>query len=199
MVERYLVGRRYTRRERVGADCSDLDGMRAVMNAIASAQTVQRRLADLERRATAHLERAKMPLDPKGKIYGDAAWLRDNERKSLDWYAFNIVNTIRLLRVQIERGEVWNAVDFALELGGLAAEAEKIQYHTAITRRGGRGFRASDKLKDAATRHAEWRALADEHWRRNPSWGAAAIAKEIDPKRARTVRRIIRDRKPIPK
>jgi hypothetical protein len=118
MVERYEVGRAYTKRRRVRAALTDLDGMRAVMNALASAPTVQRRLADLESRATAHLKRAKKPLDPKGAIYGDPAWLRDNERNSRDWYAINILNTIRMLRKQIERDEVWHAVDFALDLGG---------------------------------------------------------------------------------
>jgi hypothetical protein len=123
MAERYEVGSGYTKRQRIRATI-DPDGMRAVMDALAaSSPDVQGRIADLERRAAAHLKNANMPLDLRSPIYRNPAWLRENERKSLDWYAFSILNTIRMLRKQSERGELWNAVDFALDLGVLATEA----------------------------------------------------------------------------
>ena len=92
MAERYEVGRGYTKRQRIRATI-DPDGMRAVMDALAANYPdVQGRIADLERRAAAHLKNANMPLDLRSPIYGNPPWLRENERKSLDWYAFSILN-----------------------------------------------------------------------------------------------------------
>ena len=48
MVDRYEVGRAYTKRRRARVALIDLDGMRAVINALAASDpTVQGRLADL--------------------------------------------------------------------------------------------------------------------------------------------------------
>jgi hypothetical protein len=193
MAERYAVGRAYTKRQRVRA-ATDLDGMRAVTNALAANYTtVQGRIEDLERRAAEHLKRAEMPLDLRAPIYGDPAWLRENERKSLEWYAFSILNTIRMLRKQIERGELWHAIDFALDLGVLAAEVKMIQYMASNPARAGK---AKAALKKPAVKqsHAAWLAAADK-LRKTPGkkkWGALAIAREIDPARAETIRKIIR-------
>ena len=196
MAERYEVGRGYTKRQRIRATI-DPDGMRAVMDALAAnSPDVQGRIADLERRAAAHLKNANMPLDLRSPIYGNPAWLRENERKSLDWYAFSILNAIRMLRKQSERGELWNAVDFALDLGVLATEAQMIQYVSGNTSRGGEGFKTSQKHQDTVAQHAAWCAQADELWETRRSWGALAIAKLIDPARAETIRKVIRDRKP---
>jgi hypothetical protein len=162
MVERYEVGRAYTKRRRVRVDLTDLDGMRAVMNALAASDpTVEGRLANLESRATAHLKHEKKPLDPNASIYGDPVWLRDNDRKSLDWYAINILNTIRMLRKQIERGEVWHAVDFALELGGLAAEAKMIQYMASNPAQGSKTKTSQDR-RAVDDRIAIYRQQAEE-------------------------------------
>ena len=65
-----------------------------------------------------------MPIDPNAPCYGDPAWLRENERSPLVWYAINILNTVRMLRLQIEHGDAKLAADFALDLGVLATEAK---------------------------------------------------------------------------
>jgi hypothetical protein len=70
-------------------------------------------------------------VDPRARPYGDPTWLRNNERKSLDWYAISILNTVQIVRKQIERGDVRLAVDLALDLGVLATEAKMIQYMAA--------------------------------------------------------------------
>jgi hypothetical protein len=179
MIDRYEVGRAYTKRCRARVALTDLDGMRAVMKALAASDpTVQGRLADLESRATAHLKHKKRPLDPNASIYSDPAWLRDNERKSLVWYAFKILNTIRMLRKQIERGEVWHAVDFALDLGGLAAEAKMIQYMASNPAQGGK-TKASQDRRAVDERIAIYRQQAEEKWRENPALKASEVARYI--------------------
>jgi hypothetical protein len=197
-VERYRVGRAYTKRLRARVELTDLDGMRAILEALASRDhTAEGRLDDAERRALAHLKREKMPVNPNEPPYADPAWLRDNERKSLDWYAINILNTIQILRKQIELGDMWLAVDLALDLGVLATEAKMIQYIARNTGRGGEGFKTSDTLSDVAKQHEAWRAEADKLWRPpRQKWGAQAIAKLIDPSRFETIRKVIKDRKP---
>jgi hypothetical protein len=197
MAEHYKVGRSYTRRQRIRVALSDVEEVRAVFNAIVATDlTVNGRLADAEQWAAEHLRGAGLPVDPCGPPYSDPAWRRDNERKSLDWYAISILNTIRLLRKQIERGNIKLAVDFALDLGVLATEAKMIQHMTSNAELGCREFLASDKLSDIQAEHAAWCARADELWATKKSWGAAAIAKLIDPSRAETIRKVIGHRKP---
>jgi hypothetical protein len=197
-IERYKVGRKYTERLHTSADFTDPEAVREVMSALAASDhTVEARLAGAKRRATAHLKRVKMPLDPNAWPYGDPTWLRENERKSLDWYAINILNTIQILQKQIELGEVELAVDLALDLGVLATEAKMIQYIAGNTGRGGEGFKTSDTLSDIARRNEAWCAEADKLWRApRQKWGALAIAKLIDPSRFETIRKVIKDRKP---
>ena len=196
-IKRYTVGRVYTKRTHAPVALTDLDGMRALMNALASSDpTVEGRLADAERRATAHLKRAKMPLDPRARPYGDPTWLRDNERKSLDWYAISILNTVQILRKQIERGDVRLAVDLALDLGVLVTEAKMIQYMASNPARGGKDKAAARRAAVAQDR-AQWCAEADRLWKPpRQKWGALAIAKLIDPTRFETIRKVIADRKP---
>jgi hypothetical protein len=178
-VERYKVGRRYTEREHTAADFADPEAVREVMESLAARDyTVEGRLADAERRATAYLQRANMPIDPSAPPYGDPAWLRANERKSLDWYAINILNTIRMLRKQIERGELWHAVDFALDLGGLAAEAKMIQYMASNPAQGGK-TKASQDRRAVDDRIAIYRQQAEEKWRGNPALKASEVARYI--------------------
>jgi hypothetical protein len=197
-IERYKVGRKYTERLQTSADFTDPEAVREVMSALAASDhTVEARLADAERRATAHLKRIKMPLDPNACPYGDPTWLRENERKSLDWYAINILNTIRMLRNQIKRGDVELAVDLALDLGVLATEASMIQYIAGNTGRGGEGFKTSDMHSDIVRRHEAWCAEADKLWKApRQKWGTLAIAKLIDPSRFETIRKVIKNRKP---
>jgi hypothetical protein len=171
-IERYKVGRLYTRRERARADFADPEAVREVMNDLASRDyTVEGRLADAERRAEAYLKRANMPLDLRAGIYGDSAWLRSNERKSLVWYAINILNTIRMLRRQIERGDASLAADLALDLGELFTEAKFIQELTGKQAEGGRAPR-----EEVAQRHAEWRREAERMWERHPKWSTTRVA-----------------------
>jgi hypothetical protein len=198
MVEQYEVGRGYTKRQRIGAESSDLEGMRAMLDELASADhTVEGRLADLQRQVEEILTRAGLPLVARGEPYGNPEWCQRNEHKSLEWYAIHLLTAIKRLRQQIAAGDRRLLVDLALEIGVLAAEAKMIQYTTGNTSRGGRGFRNSDKRKDAVAQHAAWCAEADEHWREHPSWGARTIAKLINPKRAETVRKVIKGRRPI--
>ena len=103
--------------------------------------TIEGRLADAERRAMAHLQQAGMPGDPRDSSYGDPSWLRMNERTSTVWYAISIVNTVRILRKQIERGDVRLAVDVALDLGVLTTEARIVQERVGGSTRGAEGFK----------------------------------------------------------
>jgi hypothetical protein len=200
MVERYPVGRAYTKRHCIRADVTDLDGMRTVMDPLAvSGQTVQGRIMDLERRAAAYLKRANMPLDLRAPIYGDPTWLRENERESLDWYAFSILNTIRMLRKQIERGELWHAVDFALDLGVLATEAKIVGFWIGRSSEGGRESKYSDRKSDQARVRGRDRQAAIELRRKHPTWSVRRIAMTIDPTRERSIRRTIADLKPVVK
>jgi hypothetical protein len=190
----YTVGRGYTKRHHAKADTADPEAVRTVMEEMAAAGPfgVEGRLADAEQRAIAYLQ----GKDPSAPLYGDPAWRRENERKSLDWYAIEILNTIRILRRQIERGDARLAADLALDLGVLATEAKMIQYIAGNTNRGGQGFKTSDKYQEVAAQHAAWRAQADELWKKKPRYGALAIAKLIDPARAETIRKVIVSRKP---
>jgi hypothetical protein len=201
MAECYEVGRSYTKRVRTRV--TDPHEMRALMTALAASDpTAQGRLADLESRAIAHLKRAKMPLDPNARPYGDRTWLRENERRSLDWYAIQILNTIRILRKQVERRDVWLAVDLALDLGVLATEAMMIQHKADHTSRGGQGFKTSDKiLLDIPEQRVSWRVRARELWVENPRRKQTDVAKQIkleqidrdpDPKKHRAIRTIVR-------
>lgn len=197
-VERYKVGRSYTERHQAKADMADPEAVPTVMKEMMAhgCFTVDERIAVAERRAVAHLQQAGMPLDPNEPRYHEPIWLRENERKSLDWYAIRILNTIQILRQQIDRGDARLAANFALDLGVLATEAAMIKYVAGNTGRGGQGFKTSDKYQDVVAQHAAWCERADEHWKTKTSWGALAIAKLIDPIRAETIRKVIRNRKP---
>jgi hypothetical protein len=197
MVERYTVGRGYTKRQRVSVDVADLDGMRAVMNELAASNTsVEGRLADAEQRTITYLRGKGMPVDPSAPPYGDPVWRRENERKSLDWYAIEILNTIRILRLQIERGDARLAADLALDVGVLATEAAMIQYNVHTAAGGGRGNRESDRQREQHQAREHDRARAEDLRRRHPSWSVRRIACEIDPARERSIRRTIADLKP---
>jgi hypothetical protein len=134
-IERYTVGRLYTKRARAKADFADPEAVRSLLQETSSRDfTVEGRVADLERDARAYLRQEGMPDDPNAACYSDPAWLRENERWSLVWYAIEILNTIRLMRRQIERGDARFAADLALDLGVLATEARFVQ---ALTRKQG--------------------------------------------------------------
>jgi hypothetical protein len=197
MVEHYTVGRGYTKRQRVSVDFADLDGMRAVMNELAASNTsVEGRLAGAEQRAIAYLQGKGMPIDPSAPPYGGSAWRRENERKSLDWYAIEILNTIRILHLQIERGDARLAADLALDVGVLATEAAMIQYNVHTATEGGRGNKASDRRREQRQAREQVRARAEDLRRRHPSWSVSRIARDIDPARERSIRRTIKDIKP---
>ena len=197
-VERYPVGRPYTKRHHAKADFADPEAVRTVIEEMRAALPfgVEGRLADAEQRAIAYLQGKGMPLDRNAPPYGDPAWRRENERKSLNWYAIEILNTIRILRQQIELGDARLAADLALDVGVLVTEATMIQFVAGNTGRGGQGFKTSDKYQEVVAQHAAWCEQADEFWKTRNSWGALAIAKLIDPLRAETIRKIIKGRKP---
>jgi hypothetical protein len=162
MVERYEVGRPYTRRRRVKVALADLDGMRAVMEAMAASDfSVEGRLADLEAQA------AEMPRSAHEK-----------QRESLGWYAGRILDTIAMLRRQMERGEIGLAVDLALDLGVLATEAKMIQYMTSNPAQGGKTKAWQDR-RAVDERIAIYRQQAEEKWRRNPALKASEVARYI--------------------
>jgi hypothetical protein len=175
-IERYSVGRVGTKRQHSKADFADSETVRTVMEEMAAGgpYTVEERLADAERRATAHLQHAGMPLAPSAPPYGDPGWLRRNERTSLVWYAIKILNTVRFLRQQIERGDARLAADLALDLGVLATEARFVQARTEKQGQGGRAQR-----EEAAQRHVAWRRQAVEIWERHPTWSASEVARLI--------------------
>lgn len=195
---RYKVGRSYTERTHIVVDFADHDAVRTVMETLAAADhTLEGRLADAERRSKAYLTRVNMPLDPSGPPYGNPAWRRANERKSVTWYSINILNTIRMLRLQIEHGDSRFAADLALDLGVLAAEAAIVQDRVGGSIRGGAGAKNTDERREIEKRNAAWREQAIELWKGpRRRWGAAAIAREIDANKERTIRRVIADLKP---
>jgi hypothetical protein len=198
-VERYRRGRSYTRRYGTRADLAEPDAVRTVMDEMAACDfTVEGRLADAERRAIAHLRQAGKPVDPHGPPYGNPAWLRENERRSTHWYAINIVNTIRMLRKQIERGDVRLAVDLALDLGVLTTEARMVEARVGGSERGGAGTKDSEHRTGIEQRNAEWCASAIEEWAKPGRrwWGAEKIAMKIAPAQVRTCRRVIGHLKP---
>jgi hypothetical protein len=201
-VERYQVGRSYTKRHYTKADSADPEAMLTVMDEMAAGgpYTVERRLADAEQRAMAHLRGEGKPLDPRSPPYGDPAWLRENERRSLDWYAINILNAVRILRKQIEHGDMKAAVDFALDLGVLATEAKIVQERLGGSERGGEGFKLSDRQHEKETRDKDYIERAIKEWSKpgRQRWGASRIAPliEPDPTKQRTCRRIIGSAKP---
>jgi hypothetical protein len=197
-VERYRRGRSYTARHYASADLDDPEAMLTVMEEMAASDpTVEGRLADAERRAMAHLAREKMPLDPHGPPYGDPAWLRENERRSATWYAVNILIVIRTLRKLIERGDARLAADIALDLGILATEAKMIQYMASNPAEAGKA-KASAQRAEVERQHTRWLAEAGRLWAKpaKRKWGARAIAKEIDPSKVETIRKVIAGRKP---
>jgi hypothetical protein len=200
-VERYKVGRSYTARYGARANLADPAATRTVMAEMAASDfTIEGRLADAERRAVAHLQQAGMPVDPHGALYGDPTWVRDNERRSTSWYAISIVNTVRILRKQIERGDVRAAVDFALDLGVLATEARIVQERVGGSIRGGEGFKTSTRRDDKKARDEAYIAQAVKEWNKpgRKKWGASKIASLIEPdlKKQRNCRRIIGPFKP---
>jgi hypothetical protein len=202
-IERYEVGRSYTKRQHNRADMSDPEAVRTVMEEFAAGGpfTVERRLEDAERRAIAHLQQAGMSVDPHGPPYGDPAWLRENERYSLDWYAINILNTIRILRLQIKRGDARMAADIALDLGVLATEAKIVQERVGGSIRGAEGFKVSDRrILDKKARDEAYISQAVKEWNKpgRKKWGASKIAPLIEPdrKKQRNCRRIIGPFKP---
>jgi hypothetical protein len=196
-VERYKVGRSYTARQRARANLDDPEAVRALMKEMAAGgpYTVEARLADAERRAIKHLQQAGMPLDPRHPSYGDPAWLRENERRTAVWYAITILNTVRILRKQIERGDVLAAVDFALDLGVLATEGRIVQERVGGSIRGGEGFKTSTRRDDKKVRDGAYIAQAIKEWNKpgQKRWGASKIAPLIEPdlKKQRNCRRII--------
>jgi hypothetical protein len=177
-IKRYKVGRSYTERTYLVADFDDYDAVRTVMETWAAADhTLEGRLADAERRAKAYLTQANMPLDPRESPYGDPTWQRTNERKSVTWYAINILNTIRMLRQQIEHGDTRFAVDLALDLGVLIREGATVQDRVGGSIRGGVGAKNTDERREIEKRNAAWREQAIELWKGpRRRWGAAAIA-----------------------
>jgi hypothetical protein len=142
-----------------------------------------------------HLQQAGLPVDPRDPRYGAPGWLRENERRSPAWYAINIVNTVRILRKQIERGDVRLAVDLALDLGVLATEARIVQGRVGGSILGGEGFKASTRQEDKKARDEAYIAEAIREWNKpgQKRWGASKIAPliEPDPKKQRNCRRII--------
>jgi hypothetical protein len=201
-VERYKVGRSYTERHHGRADSADAEAVRTLMEEMAARDsTVEGRLADAERRAIKHLQGNGMPLDPNAPPYCDSAWRRENERKSLDWYAIEILNTIRILRRQIERGDARLAADLALDVGVLATEAKIVQKRVGGSVRGADGFKASDRrLLDKKARDEAWIEHAVKEWGKpgRKNYGASKIAPliEPDPTKQRNCRRIIGPYKP---
>jgi hypothetical protein len=197
-IKRYKVGRSYTERTYLVADFDDHVAVRTLMETWAAADhTLEGRLADAERRAKAYLTQANMPLDPRESPYGDPTWQRTNERTSVTWYAINILNTITMLRLQIEHGDTRLAVDLALDLGVLIREGAIVQDRVGGSIRGGAGAKNSDERREIEKRNAAWREQAIELWKGpRRRWGAAAIAREIDANKERTIRRVIGDLKP---
>jgi hypothetical protein len=194
-IERYPMGRSYTEREYAKADFADPEAVRTVIEEMMSRNfTVEGRVADLERGAIAYLQQEGMPDDPNSPCYGDPAWLRDNERWSLIWYAIEILKTIRLMRKRIERGDARLAADFALDLGVLATEAKFIQQRTGKQGEGGRAPR-----EEAAQRHAAWRRKADKIWKRHSTWTTSQVARLVAKDAGcsfQTVRPVIADLNP---
>lgn len=181
-VERYEVGRKYTKRVHTKVALSDLEGMHELMEELASSDlTVAPRLADLEARAAA------VPQSDQ-----------EQERESLGWYAGQILAAIAMLRRQIELGKIELAVDLALEIGVLATEAKMIQYHAGNTRRGGEGFKTSDVYLDVKKQHDQIRDRARELWTENPKRNQITVATKIDPdpKKRRNIIRVISDLDP---
>jgi hypothetical protein len=197
-IRRYKVGRSYTERTYLIADLDDHEALRTLMEEWAAADyTLEGRLADAERRAKAYLTQANMPLDPRESPYGDPTWQRTNERKSVSWYAINILNIIRMLRLQLERGDTRLAVDLALDLGVLIREGAIVQDRVGGSIRGGAAAKNTDERREIERRNAAWREQAIELWKGpRRRWGAAAIARRIDANRERTIRRVIGDLKP---
>jgi hypothetical protein len=198
-VERYTVGRSYTRRHHAKADWADLEAVRTVMEEMADGApyTVENRIAALQRDAIAYLEEKGMPLDPNASCYGDPAWRRENERQSLVWYAINILNTIRFLRQQIDRGDAGLAADFAFDVGVLATEAKMLQYMVSNPAKAGKA-KASARSTIVERQRSQWIEEANRFWEKpaKRKWGARAIAKEIDPTKAETIRKVIAGLKP---
>jgi hypothetical protein len=196
-IKRYKVGRSYTERTYLVADLDDYEAVQSVMEGLAAPdRTLEGRLADAERRAKAYLIQANMPLDPRQSPYGDPTWQLTNERKSVAWYAINILN-IRILRLQIERGDTRLAVESALDLGFLIREGAVVQDRVGGSIRGGLGAKHTDERREVEERHASWREKANELWKGpRRRWSAAAIAREIDASKERNIRRVIGKLKP---
>jgi hypothetical protein len=196
-IERFPVGRRYTRRIRVqirGAALETDEGaavLAETLRSMATTSTARRRIAVARCWAAAVLERVGLPLDPAAPIYSDRHWLKGNERRTLEWYAIEILDAAAWIERFRERGDTDFALTRALDLGGLVAEVGVIKAMADTARTGG------TKPKEGKQElHQNWREKAAEIWARRPSRSVRRVSSLIDPDHWETVRKQIADLKP---
>jgi hypothetical protein len=200
-VERYPVGRKYTKRNRIYISPESIDteeGAAALAESLremAKGATLEGRLASTIQWATATLECAGLPLDPSAPIYSDRAWLRENAYQSAAWYAITILETFGWLRTFRERGDTGLALNLALELGVLATEARLLKYMSRKAVKMAQA-KASKQREKAAEDLEKWRREADKKWDKHQLKSAADVARLIDRARAGTIRKKIADLKP---
>jgi hypothetical protein len=199
-VERYKVGRAYTRRERV-----------VITNPLTPEDTKALNLPteSIHQPGPAYLWRIEpwlewarwmlkgkgLPPDASAPIYFDKEWRRKNKRRSAAWYAVRMLLTARDLGLFVDRGDAAMAANLALDFGELTTEVRVIEYKARNAAAGGKG-KAAERHADVEQMRDEWRRAAAEIWSRHPTWSATAVAGRIDPGRVRTGRDTIAKLKP---
>ena len=121
---------------------------------------------------------------------------KDTDPLSLASDVHAVVEDIKLARAAIERGDARQAAEIAFAVG---ANVVSFDLRFRWERVAEKWFVRLEQQRAAARataelwrrQHASWLEQAAAWRAKQPRWGALRVAKEIDPQRDRTVRRVI--------
>jgi hypothetical protein len=184
-IKRYLVGRTYNVRRKVSVSKESLSTQEGAsilfdcFREIGQSTTIEGRIAPAVSWSTATLERAQMPNDPNAPIYSEHDWLRANERRTAEWYAIKILQSVSFLRTFIQRGDANLAADVALDVAEIVTEGKFIFGYFGRNASEGGNAKAADVRPEAEARILECRRQATKLWRDHPDWTASDVARHI--------------------
>jgi hypothetical protein len=143
--------------------------------------------------ARAQLTRSGLPHEPADPVYSPA-WQNENKWGSLDWYAIEILRSVRWWSHCWKHDFLEEAAAELMRIGFLAGQAEILGEQSE---EGRAGARQSRRLHEQKNEHKRIQAEARTIWANHSDWGERAVAKRIvAPIGEEAIRKIIRGLSP---